>query len=86
VTSDVGITWSYAYDSQGRLSQITKPDNTTISFQYDSNSNITAVLDTNGIILESHTYDAYNRGLTSSRANGVESLTVQYPAPLPTVP
>jgi YD repeat-containing protein len=84
VSSDVGVTWSYAYDSQGRLSQITKPDNTNISFQYDSNSNITAVLDTNGVVLESHTYDSSNRGLTSSRANGVEGVTVQYPpAPPP---
>jgi YD repeat-containing protein len=80
VTSDVGITVSYTYDAQGRLSQVTKPDQTTISFQYDGNSNVTAVLDTNGKILESHTYDNMHRGLTSSRANGVDSVSVQYPA------
>jgi YD repeat-containing protein len=79
VTSDAGISLSYAYDAQGRLSQVTRPDNTTLSFQYDTHSNITAVLDTNGKVLESHTYDSSNRGLTSSRANGVESLTVTYP-------
>jgi YD repeat-containing protein len=79
VTSDVGLSLSYAYDSNGRLIQVTKPDLTTISFQYDSNSLITAVLDSNGKILESHTYDSSGRGLTSSRAGGVEALTLTYP-------
>jgi YD repeat-containing protein len=79
VTTDVGLSFSYVYDTQGRLSQVTKPDSTTISFQYDANSNITAVLDMNGKVLESHTYDPLHRGLTSSRANGVEAVTVTYP-------
>lgn len=78
VTSDVGLTLSYAYDSQNRLSQVTKPDLTTLTFQYDSNSMITAVLDSNGKVLESHTYDSSHRGLTSSRANGVEAVTISY--------
>ena len=46
---------------------------------YRANSNITAVLDTDGRILESHTYDVLRRGLTSSRANGVDAVTVTYP-------
>ena len=79
VTSDFGITLSYAYDAQGRLSQVTKPDLTTISFTYNAQSLITAVTDSNGKVLESHTYDSNSRGLTSSRANGVEALTVTYP-------
>jgi YD repeat-containing protein len=79
VTSDVGITLSYAYDGLGRLTQVTKPDNTTISFAYDSGSRITTVTDSNGKILESHTYDAQGRGLTSSRAGGVEAVTITYP-------
>jgi YD repeat-containing protein len=81
VTSDVGISLSYSYDTQSRLIQYTKPDNTTVSFQYNSlNPNvITAVLDQNGKILESHTYDGSGRGLTSSRAGGVEAVTITYP-------
>jgi YD repeat-containing protein len=81
VTSDVGVSLSYSYDAQGRLVQYTKPDNTTVSFQYnDANPTlITAVLDSNGKVLESHTYDSQGRGLTSSRAGGVEAVTVTYP-------
>jgi YD repeat-containing protein len=79
ITSDLGISLSYLYDSQGRLIQVTKPDQTIVSFEYDSNSLITAVKDSDGKILESHTYDSKSRGLTSSRANGVEAVTVSYP-------
>jgi len=79
VTSDIGIALSYTYDTQGRLMQVTKPDLTTISFQYNSQSLITTVLDSNGVVLESHTYDSLGRGLTSSRAGGVDAVTVSYP-------
>jgi YD repeat-containing protein len=78
VTTDMGISLSYVYDTQGRLSQVTKPDSTTITFQYDVNSNIISVVDTTGI-LESHSYDALHRGLTSSRADGIENVIVTYP-------
>jgi YD repeat-containing protein len=78
VSSDVGLSLTYSYDGQNRLSQVTKPDQTTLNFQYDGNSMITAVLDSNGVVLESHTYDSSHRGLTSSRANGVEALTITY--------
>src|SRR5712671_6311033 len=78
VSSDVGLSLTYAYDGQNRLSQITKPDQTTLTFQYDSNSMITRVLDSNGRVLESHTYDSNQRGLTSSRAGGVEALSISY--------
>ena len=81
VSSDVGISLTYAYDGQNRLSQITNPDSTTISFGYDSQSRIISVTDMNGKILESHTYDSNGRGLTSSRAAGVESVTLSYPTP-----
>lgn len=81
VTSDVGISLTYSYDEQGRLIQVTKPDNTTVHYQYDSDSRITAVLDSENKILEAHTYDYQSRGLTSSRAGGVEAVTVSYPQP-----
>lgn len=79
VTSDFGVTISYSYDAEGRLSQVTYPDQSTVSFTYNSQSLITQVTDSNGKILESHTYDSNNRGLTSSEANGVNAVTVTYP-------
>jgi YD repeat-containing protein len=79
VSSDVGVSLSYLYDAQGRLIKVTKPDQTTVSFQYDSNSLISAVLDSNGKVLESHTYNTCGQGLTSSRSGGVDGLTVSYP-------
>jgi YD repeat-containing protein len=78
VSTDVGLSLAYAYDTQGRLIRVTNPDNNTFSFDYDAQSKITAVRDSEGKILESHTYDALGRGLSSSRANGVDSVTVSY--------
>jgi YD repeat-containing protein len=79
VTSSVGISLTYAYDSQGRLNMVTKPDSTTISFNYNAQSLITSVLDNEGKVLESHTYDSNWRGLTSSEANGVNAFSITYP-------
>lgn len=79
VTSSVGVTTSYIYDNQGRLTTATAPDQSFVTFEYDPNSLITAVKDSNSKILELHTYDSAGRGLTSSRAGGVEALTITYP-------
>lgn len=81
VTSDFGISLSYFYDDNGRLDHYTKPDNTTVSFRYDDNNPnlITAILDSEGKLLESHTYNNCSQGLTSARADGVESITLSYP-------
>jgi YD repeat-containing protein len=81
VSSDVGISLSYAYDGQNRLSQVTNPDLTTISFAYDSQSRILSVTDMNGKILESHIYDCFARGLSSSRALGVDTVSFSYNFP-----
>jgi YD repeat-containing protein len=79
ITSDLGLTLAYSYDTQGRLSQVTEPDLSTLTFAYDSQSRITSVTDSNGKIIEAHTYDSASRGLTSSRAGGVEAVTITYP-------
>lgn len=89
VSSDLGISLSYAYDTQGRLATVTNPDLTTVTFQYVPNNAwplISAVLDSNGKVLESHTYDSELRGLTSSRAGGVDAVTITYPFLIPGPP
>jgi YD repeat-containing protein len=79
VTTDVGISLSYTYDPVlATMQTVTKPDGTNIYFQYQGGF-ISAVLDTNGKTIETHTYDQYGRGLTSSRANGVEGVSMAYP-------
>jgi YD repeat-containing protein len=79
VSASVGPALSYSYDTSCRLTQVTKPDFTTMSFTYNTLSLITSVKDNSGIVLESHTYDSSGRGLTSSRAGGVEAVTISYP-------
>jgi hypothetical protein len=86
VTSNVGISLIYEYDTatQNRLFRVTKPDLTKITLTYftsDPLSFIKDVLDSDLKVLESHTYDASGRGLTSSKAGGVEAITVTYPNP-----
>jgi YD repeat-containing protein len=82
VTSDFGVSVSYSYDGL-YLSRVTRADNTFVTFEYNalpgsSNYLITAVKDQDGKVLESHTYDSGNRGLSSQRANGVDALSVTY--------
>jgi YD repeat-containing protein len=47
---------------------------------YDASDLLLDVTDGNGKILEAHTFDTSRRGLTSVRANGVDSVKVQYTA------
>lgn len=79
ITSDVGLTLSYAYDTHGRLILVTEPDQSTLTFTYNTQSLISSVTDSAGKTFEAHTYDSAGRGLTSSRANGVDAVTIAYP-------
>jgi hypothetical protein len=94
VTSDSGtginVTYSYVADNAWFLSeafgprtlltQVTQSDNTTLNFAYDISLNITGVTDMNSKVLESHVYasNTCNAGTTSSRANGVDALTLSF--------
>ena len=78
VQDSVGVIANYAYGSSSRLVQVIYADGSSLNFAYGSNSMITNVTDGQGKLLESHTYDAADRGLTSSRADGADLVTVNY--------
>jgi YD repeat-containing protein len=94
VTSVVSPAGTFTYNYNGQfLTKVTRPDTTFITFEYGDGSLlnglpdlIIAVKDTNGKLLEGHHYDAQGRGLSSTRANGVDSVTVTYPQSLATGP
>jgi len=80
IQDSVGNVATYSY-SNSQLTQAGYPDGGQLNYAYDGNGNITGVTDALGKVIETHTYDSSNRGLTSSRANGVDLVTIQYPAP-----
>jgi RHS repeat-associated protein len=80
VKDATGTIATYAYDYAGRLSTVTYADNSFLTFNYDSNMLLLNVTDTNGKIIEAHTYDYNRRGLTSQKANGVDLVTLTYPS------
>jgi YD repeat-containing protein len=85
-------TFTYQYDGQ-LLTKVTRPDNKFMTFEYGDGSPlygvpplVTAIKDTDSKLLEGHHYDAIGRGLSSTRANGVDSVTITYPQSLSTPP
>jgi len=75
----VGTVATYTYDSSCRLSLVSYPDGSALNFTYDPDSSmILSVTDSQGTLLEAHTYDTQNRGLTSTRANGVDAVSLSY--------
>lgn len=74
----VGTIATYSYDSTAHLTNVTYPDGSAINFNYDPNGLILSTTDSQGKILESHSYDSFRDGLTSQLANGVDSVTVSY--------
>ena len=83
-------TFTYLYDGKS-LTKVTRPDNKFMTFEYGDGSPlygvpplVTAIKDTDGKLLEGHHYDAIGRGISSTRANGVDSVTITYPDSLTT--
>jgi len=74
----VGTIATYAYDATGHLSSVTYADASVVNFNSDANGLITSTTDSQGKVLEAHSYDSARRGLSSQAANGVDSLSVSY--------
>ncbi len=81
----VGTIATYAYDTAGHLTSVTYADASIVNYNYDGNGLILSATDAQGKVLESHTYDNVRRGLTSTRANGVDQIIVTYPILYPQV-
>ena len=55
----MGTVATYTYDSSSRLTKVTYPDGSALNFTNDPNSSmILSVTDSQGKLLESHTYNA----------------------------
>jgi RHS repeat-associated protein len=79
IQDSVGTVATYTYDSGSHLLSVTYADGEVINYNYDSNGLMLNATDGQGKLLESHTYDSSSRsGLTSQRANGVDSLAISY--------
>src|SRR4029077_9855792 len=79
ITDSVGTFSNYQYDSSGRLTQVSYPDGSQYNFQFnDPNSNtlISKVTDSQGKVIEAHTYDSQRRGLTAQLANDANGNAV----------
>jgi RHS repeat-associated protein len=82
ISDSLGTIAIYTRLSSGRLSSVTYADGSKYQFTYvtsGSNFYLTTVKDALNNVLESHTYDAQGRALTSERAgNGTERYTLTY--------
>jgi RHS repeat-associated protein len=77
IQDSVGTVATYSYFSS-LLTQAAYPDGGQLNYAYDTANNINTITDDQAKIIETHTYDGSGRGLTSSRAGGVDAVTVQY--------
>ena len=75
----VGTVAAFSY-VDSNLTQVVYADGSQINYAYDTAKNIISVSDSEGKVLETHTYDTDGRGLSSLRANSVDLITIQYPS------
>jgi len=80
ISTPDGVT-QYSYDAMGRLTAVTRPDGTTRQYQYGNSqypNALTAVIDENGALYASISYDSLGRAVQGSLANGVWQNSVDY--------
>lgn len=78
IADTVSVIADYTYGANGELLSVTYADNSQYIFTYNANLRLTTVKDALNNVLESHTYDAQGRGLTSVKDGGVELYTLSY--------
>lgn len=81
VTAPDGGVYRYAYDANGNLTSVTYPNGTVRRYQYGNTAfphALTGLIDENGNLFASWTYDAQGRATSSQHAGGAELTTVSY--------
>jgi len=63
-------TYTYQYDASGRLWKVTDPEMGVTEYLYDSNHNMTSVKNPRGITVMTNEYDANDRVIKQTLANG----------------
>ena len=78
ISDSLGTIATYVYGGSAELLSVTYADNSSFNFAYDGNLRLTTVTDALGNILESHSYDAQGRAVTSEKQGGVDHFSLEY--------
>lgn len=78
ISDSLGTIATYTYGGGNELLSVTYADNSSFNFAYDGNLRLTTVTDALGNILESHSYDAQGRAITSEKQGGVDHFSLEY--------
>lgn len=81
ISDTLGAIATYNYGSSSELLSVTYADGSAFQFAYTTANSrlvLASVNDALGNVLESHTYDAQARALTSEKQGGVERVTLNY--------
>jgi YD repeat-containing protein len=72
----------YGYDSQGRLTTVTDPDNKTRTYHYENTTYkaaLTGITDESSQRYATYGYDTYGHATLSELAGGAERVSIVYP-------
>jgi RHS repeat-associated protein len=74
-------TFSYAYDGNGNLDEVTRPDTKTREYHYENTTYVnalTGITDEAGARFATYDYDANGKAILSEHAGSVDDYTVTY--------
>lgn len=79
ITDSAGGVYVYAYDINGDLTKVTKPDNSFRQYTYLPEHKLSSIIDENGDVFATYTYDPVSgKALSTEHAGGVEKYAVLY--------
>lgn len=78
LSDSLGTIATYTYGGSRELLSVTYADNSAFSFSYDGSLRLTTVTDALGNIVESHSYDAQGRAVTSEKQGGINHYSLNY--------